>query len=41
MDELRRKLAGHGASARTILSARGQGYVIADPAVFAEVTELD
>jgi len=35
VDALRRKLAAHGASPRTILSARGQGYVIADPTVFA------
>ncbi len=32
--ELRRKLGRHGAATGTILSARGQGYVIADPAAF-------
>jgi len=32
--KLRRKLSDHGASRRTILSVRGQGYVIADPTVF-------
>ncbi|MCW3477614.1 response regulator transcription factor [Limobrevibacterium gyesilva] len=32
--KLRRKLAMHGASPRTILSARRQGYVIADPTLF-------
>ena len=38
IDTLRRKLAEHGAPPRTIVSARGQGYVIADPTVFAEGT---
>lgn len=32
--DLRRKLGRHGAATGTILSARGQGYVIADPAAF-------
>jgi len=32
--KLRRKLATQGASDRTILSARRQGYVIADPSLF-------
>jgi two-component system OmpR family response regulator len=32
--KLRRKLAAHGASERVILSARRQGYVIADPSLF-------
>ncbi len=35
MAGLRRKLAAHGVPARTIQAVRGQGYVIADPAVFA------
>jgi DNA-binding response OmpR family regulator len=33
---LRRKLAAHGVSPRTIRSVRGQGFVITDPTVFAE-----
>lgn len=32
--KLRRKLTEHGASPRVILSARRQGYVIADPSLF-------
>lgn len=32
--KLRRKLSEQGASSRTILSVRGQGYLIADPSVF-------
>jgi len=32
--KLRRKLTSHGASDRVILSARRQGYVIADPSLF-------
>lgn len=32
--KLRRKLTEHGASARVILSARRQGYIIADPSLF-------
>lgn len=32
--KLRRKLADHGAPARTILAVRAQGYVIGDPTVF-------
>lgn len=39
IDALRRKLAAHGAPTRTILSARGQGYVIGDPSVFIDVPE--
>ena len=35
--KLRRKLASHGASDRVILSARRQGYVIADPSLFRAV----
>jgi DNA-binding response OmpR family regulator len=35
--KIRRKLAVHGAPARTILSARRQGYVIADPTLFRTV----
>ena len=37
--KLRRKLSEHGASPRTILSVRGQGYVIADPTVFGVGSE--
>ena len=35
--KLRRKLASQGASDRVILSARRQGYVIADPSLFRAV----
>jgi two-component system catabolic regulation response regulator CreB len=35
--KLRRKLASQGASERVILSARRQGYVIADPSLFRAV----
>ena len=38
--KLRRKLASVGASERTILSARRQGYVIADPARFRSVAPV-
>ncbi len=37
--KLRRKLAEHGASTRSILSVRGQGYVVADPAMFKALPE--
>ena len=38
--KLRRKLTEHGASARVILSARRQGYVIADPSLFRVLPAL-
>jgi DNA-binding response OmpR family regulator len=37
--KLRRKLSEQGASPRTILSARSQGYLIADPSLFHSGTE--
>ena len=38
--KLRRKLASQGASDRVILSARRQGYVIADPTMFRAVPRM-
>ena len=38
--KLRRKLTEHGASPRVILSARRQGYVIADPSLFRVLPAL-
>jgi len=38
MMKLRRKLAEQGASERTILSARRQGYMIADPSLFRMIS---
>ena len=35
--KLRRKLASQGASDRVILSARRQGYMIADPSLFRAI----
>ena len=32
--KLRRKLTEQGASPRSILSVRGQGYLVADPSIF-------
>jgi DNA-binding response OmpR family regulator len=34
--KLRRKLAAQGAPSRTILSSRGQGYIISDPTLFRQ-----